>query len=351
MEELKEVLRKLSQTPGVAGYEGKVARLAAALFTGPATEVKEDRLGNVIAYKKGRQGDGALKVMVAAHMDEIGFLVSGLKKGFLRVAPVGSFDIRTLMNQEVTVHGREDLPGIFTAPPPHLTAPEDRGKAVALEKLLVDTGFSEEELKGRVRVGDLVSIRGDFRELSGSTVAGKAMDDRAGLAVLYGCLKELEKLNHGPDVYVVATVQEEVGYRGALVSSYGITPDVGIAVDVTHGELPGVPKHETFALGKGPALGFGPNVHPAVYQRLEQTAAECGIKAPRELIPGGSGTDAMAIQIAREGAATGIVSIPLRYMHTSVETLDLADIQSAARLLAFFIRDLEVSFKEVLTCC
>lgn len=350
MEELKEVLKELTQTPGVAGYEGKVAARMASLMGGLGAQVKEDNLGNVIALKKGRQGDKALKVMVAAHMDEIGFFVSGLEKGFLRVAAVGSFDFRTLVNQEVTVHGREDLPAIFSAPSPHLTEKEERSKGMTLDKLFVDTGLSENKLKQLVRVGDPVSVKGDFRELCGSRVAGKAMDDRAGLAVLYQGLKELEKMHHGPDVYAVATVQEEVGYRGALVSSYGITPDVGIAVDVTHGEMPGVPGHDAFALGKGPTIGWGPNIHPAVFKRMEKTAADYGIPAHKEIIPGGSGTDAMAMQIAGEGAATGILSIPLRYMHTSVETLDMRDIKNAALLLAFFIRDLEASFKEVLTC-
>jgi len=350
MEDLKEVLKELSQVPGVAGYEGGVARKVMGLFAPLTDSVREDNLGSVIAFKKGKGEDPPLKVMLAAHMDEIGFLVSGFEKGFLRLVAVGGFDYRTLVNQEVTVHGREDLPGVFGAASPHLTGKEERAKGVKPDKLFVDTGLSEDRLKQLVRVGDLVSIKGDFRELGGSTVSGKALDDRAGLAVLYGCLQELQKMHHGPDVYAVATVQEEVGYRGAMVSSYGIVPDVGIAVDVTHGEMPGVPKQDTFALGKGPALGFGPNIHPAVFARLEKTAADHGIPAPREIIPGGSGTDAMAMQIARSGVATGIVSIPLRYMHTSVETLDLRDVRSAGRLLAFFLRDLEGSFKEVLTC-
>lgn len=183
MDDLKEVLRDLSQVPGVAGYEGEVARLTAALFEGRA-RVKVDSLGNLMAFKKGSQTENPLKVMLAAHMDEIGFLVSGLDKGFLRVSPVGGFDSRTLVNQEVRVHGRRDLPGIFNAFSPHLTSQEDREKGVKPEELFVDTGLPEKELKETVRVGDRVSIRGDFISLAGHVVAGKAMDDRAGLAVL-----------------------------------------------------------------------------------------------------------------------------------------------------------------------
>jgi tetrahedral aminopeptidase len=351
MDRLKEVLKLLSQTPGVAGYEQEVARLALNLFSGHATEVKTDKLGNVIAYKAGAGEKNPLKVMIAAHMDEIGFMVSSLEKGYLRVAPVGGFDYRTLVNQEVTVHGRRDLVGIFNSFSPYLSEKDEAGKGVELERLFVDTALSEEELSDVVRVGDLVTVYSDFLELEGDVVSGKALDDRAGVAILYACLQELEKLVHSSDVYAVATVQEEVGWRGAFTSAYKIVPDIGIAVDVTHGELPGVPKYDTFRLGKGPTIAFGPNIHPAIYERLEKTAQEHGIPSHKEIIPGGSGTDAMAMQISRAGLATGVVSIPLRYMHTSVETMNMKDLKNAGRLLAYFIRDLDASFREVLKCC
>jgi endoglucanase len=270
--------------------------------------------------------------------------VTKLEKGFLHFTEVGGFDERTLLGQEVTVHGRKDLPGIIGSRPPHVLPPEEREKTIPMDKLFIDVGVGKEELERLVRVGDLVTLRRKFTQLQGDLVAGKAFDDRTAVAAILICLEGLASIRHVWDVYAVATVQEEVGLRGAITSAYGLAPDVAIAIDVTFGNQPGVPEAETVKMDKGPAIGFGPNVHPKLYEALVEVAKELEIPYQVEPVPGGSGTDAWAIQVTREGIPTALLSIPLRYMHTSVETVSLKDVERTGRLMAGFIGKLDRGF-------
>jgi endoglucanase len=213
-----------------------------------------------------------------------------------------------------------------------------------MDKLFIDVGMGEEELERLVRVGDLVTLRRRFTQLQGDLVTGKAFDDRAAVASILVCLEGLASIRHVWDVYAVATVQEEVGLRGAITSAYGLAPDMGIAIDVTFGNQPGVSEAESVFIGKGPAIGFGPNIHPKLHQTLVEVAKELEIPYQVEPIPGRSGTDAWAIQVTREGIPTALLSIPLRYMHTSVETLSLKDVERTGRLMAGFIGRLDEGF-------
>lgn len=348
--EIKRFLKDICEAPGVSGYEHHVANIVKAAFCRYADEVRHDRLGNVVFFKRGT-GEKRPRILLAAHMDEIGFMVTKIEEGgFLRFSAVGGIDPRTIVGQEVLLYGREMLHGVIGAKPPHLTDDDEREKGHKLEDLHIDVALPEERVKKLVSVGDLAVIRRDFIQLAGNTVAAKAMDDRAGIAVLLQCLKELERLQHTADVYAVATVQEEVGVRGAATATYGVVPDIGIAVDVTHGEMPGVPDHDTCNLGKGPGVTIGPNIHPKVGQEIIRVAKEYRIPYQLEVYPGPTGTDARAIQVTRGGIPTGLVSIPLRYMHTSVELLDMEDIKHAGRLLASFIASVDSAFVEGLTC-
>jgi endoglucanase len=280
-------------------------------------------------------------------MDEIGLIVTSLDKGFLRFTQVGGFDVRTLMGQQVTVHGRQDLSGIIGCRPPHVLSAEDRKKPVPMDQLFIDVGLSQAELEQQVRVGDLITIRRAFTELQNDLVCGKAFDDRAAVVAIAVCLDTLQTLQHGWDVYGVATVQEEVGLRGATTSTFGIVPDVGIAIDVGFGRQPGVDDLVAIDLGKGPALCMGPNIHPAVFGRLKSVAGEQEIPFQVEISPRGrTGTDAGAIQVTREGIPTGLLSIPLRSMHTPIETLSIKDVARTGRLLAHFIASLDESFMD-----
>jgi endoglucanase len=348
--QIKEFLKEITEASGVSGYEAPVRELVRTEFAQYADELRTDVLGSLIALKRGQrpQGTPQRSVMLAGHMDEIGLLVTQLEKGYLRFATVGGFDLRVLLGQEVIVHGRRDLPGIIGSRPPHVLSPEDREQVVPLDKLFVDVGLSQDELAKNVRVGDIITLQRQFTELAGGLVAGKAFDDRAAVACIDSCLQHLASMKHSWDVYAVATVQEETGLKGALTSAFGIEPDIGVAIDVGHGNMLGVSEVDTVAVGGGPAIGFGPNIHPLLYAGLVDTAQQYEISNQTDPIPGASGTDAWAMQVTREGLPTALISIPLRYMHTTVETLALKDVERIGRLLALFITHLDESFAQEL---
>jgi tetrahedral aminopeptidase len=339
-----ELLRQLSEAAGVSGYEDAVRALVRDALAPLADSLRTDALGNLIALQRG-EGEGRRpSIMLAAHMDEIGLMVSGYAGGFLRFHTVGGVDLRTLPGQEVTVHGRQPLAGIVASRPPHVLSAEERSKPVPLDKLFIDVGLGEETLRQQVQVGDLVTMRRDFVSLAGGYASGKALDDRAGVVSLAVCLELLRGVRHSWDVYAVATTQEEIGLRGATVSAYGVAPDIAIAVDVGFGKQQGVAESKTIAMDGGPAIAMGPNVHPLMHQRLVATAKQQEQKYQTEVIAGASGTDGWAIQVAREGIPTAVLSIPLRYMHTTVETICVRDIERTGRLMAQFIRGLDDAF-------
>lgn len=347
-----DLLRRLSEGAGVSGSEGEVAKLLVEVLRPYADSVDRDRLGNVIAFKEGEGPTPRPRVLLSAHMDEIGLLVTGWEDGgFLRFSTVGGVDIRTLLGQEVIVHGTRILPGVIGAKPPHLQSPAERKEAIDGEKMYIDTGLkARDELERLVPIGSVVTIARKLQVLAQGRVAGKALDNRAGVMVLVGCLKELMAVKHKADVYAVATVQEEVGIRGAITSSHGINPDLGIAIDVCHGDMLGMAEDEGYPLDKGPAIGFGPHVHHQLYRALRDSAERVGITYQVEPSPTPAGTDAWGIQIARRGIPTALISIPLRYMHTSVETLSMRDVAETIRLLLAFIQGLESAFVEGLSC-
>jgi putative aminopeptidase FrvX len=344
--QIARLLKKLSEARGVSGYEAEVRGIVAGEFGRYADDVQTDKLGNVIALKRGEGDEPRRRIMLAGHIDEIGLMVTKLDKGFLRFTSVGGFDERTLLGQEVTVHGRKDLPGIIGSRPPHVLPQEEREKTIAMDKLFIDVGMGEEGFNRLVRVGDLVTLRREFTQLKGGLVVGKSFDDRAAVAAILVCLEGLASARHAWDVYAVATVQEEVGMRGAVTSAYGLVPDAAIAIDATFGNQPGVSEAETVEMGKGPAIAFGPNVHPKLYETLVQVAKDLEIPYQVEPIPGRSGTDAWAIQVTREGIPTALLGIPLRNMHTSVETVSLKDVERTGRLMAGFIGKLYEKFME-----
>ncbi len=351
------LLKRLSDAVGLSGYERPVRALIKEEFGRYADEVRTDKMGNLIALKRGASlkdnEDPRRRVMLAAHMDEIGLMVTTVEEGFLRVAPVGGMDERLLPAQPVLVHGsvngEHTLPGVIASVPPHLVPNHERGKVVPTEKLFVDVGLPPEEVAKRVRVGDLVSFRQEALELTGGLLSGKAMDDRASVAALAVCLELLSGMLHTWDVYAVATVQEEVGLKGALTSAFGVSPDVAIAVDVTFANQPGAPEDQTFPLGKGPTIGIGPNFHPRLYEALVETAKKQEIPYHVEPLPGASGTDAWAIQVCHEGIPTALLSIPERYMHSPVEVIAVKDVERTGRLLAHFIAGLAPDFLATLT--
>ena len=347
----KDLLQALSRGKGVSGYEADLVPLLTEAFAPLVDQVKEDKLGNLIMLRRGRGTEPRKKIMLAAHMDEIGLVITGYETGgVLRVSNIGGIDDRVLLAQQVVVHGRKDLVGVIGAKPPHIQEPGEQDKSVKISDLFIDVGLDDETLRELVDIGDMATLAQQPVGLLNERFAGKAFDDRAGVVVMYLCLEILARLSHASDVYAVATVQEEVGIRGATVSTYGIVPDIGIALDVGHGDIPGVPAYDTLPLGKGSGIAIGPQVHPQIYDRLLKIAKQWGIPYGIEPATSPAGTDAYAIQITQQGIPTALISLPLRYMHTPVETLEWSDLEAAARLLAMFICSIDSEFVEGLRC-
>jgi endoglucanase len=279
-------------------------------------------------------------------MDAIGLMVNDIVDGFLRLTQVGGVDARVLPGQLVTVHGREDLPGVIVQPPSHLLPPGNADKLVPIEYLLVDVGLSVRQVERKVRIGDLISFAQQPLELGSNLLAGHSLDNRASVAALTECLLILQDRRLAWDVWAAATVQEEESLAGAFGSAYQLRPTVAVAIDVTFASGPGSPGHKTYPMDKGVTLGWGPNVHPALHKVFVEVADKFEIPYKMEVMPRHSGTDAMALQMVAEGIPTMVVGIPLRYMHTPVELVSMKDLRRAGRLLAEFAAQLDESFTD-----
>jgi tetrahedral aminopeptidase len=345
------LVRKLTEARGPSGYEAEIRETVRALFGAHANEVRVDALGNCIALRRGTglPGDARPSLMLAGHMDEIALVVLQVEKGFLRLAQVGGFDPRVLFGQEVVVHGARELPGLIVSVPPHFTDAAEREKPVPLDRLFVDVGLPASEVASLVSVGDLITLRPRWTALSGGYAACKSMDDRTSVAAIALCLEELAGRSHAWDVYAVATVQEEVGLAGAMTAAWGIAPTAAIALDVTFGLQPGLSATEALKMDAGPSIALGPNFHPRIFDRLVSAASGSEIPYQVEPLPGPSGTDAWAIQVSHSGVPCGLLSIPVRSMHSPVETVCLRDIERTARLLTEFICRLDRDFADSLT--
>jgi endoglucanase len=345
-------LRELCLAPGLSGYENPVRDLLRQAWSPLTDELKTDALGSLWATQSGTGKQPRPRLMLAAHMDAIGLMVTQVVGEFLRVTEIGGIDARVMPGQLVTVHAAGgDLPGVVAQPPSFLLPKANREGVVPLSELLVDTGLPADEVRRQVRIGDLISFAQPPRELQNGSFSAKSLDNRASVAALSVCLEVLREREHTWDVVAVATVQEEEGLTGARTAAFALHPDVAIAVDVTFGDGPNVKEfaHRTNKLGGGPVIGLGPNIHPALQAALCRTAERLEMPFETEVMPSHSGTDAFAIQIAREGIPTALVSIPLRNMHTPVEMVALKDVSRAGRLLAEFAVELTPDYLSRLT--
>ncbi|MBE3101969.1 MAG: M42 family metallopeptidase [Firmicutes bacterium] len=344
---MKELLAELINIPGVSGYEEEVAKRVAMEFSKYCDEVNTDSFYNVYGVKRGNTTDSSPKVMLAAHMDEIALMVKDIDdNGFLRFTNIGGVDQRVLLAQEVIVHGKEKLLGIVASKPPHILEANETQKAIKMQDMSIDIGMNVDKVKKLVHIGDLITFNSPLVSMQGDMVNGKSIDDRAGVVMLVEVMKELEHLRYQAEVYSVATVQEEVGTRGAIISTYKVEPDIGIAIDVTHGDTPDASKEDTHPMDKGIVVCMGPNMHPGLTEKLIGLAKEYGIECQIGVTARPTGTDARSIQISRSGVPTILIEIPLRYMHTTVETLNLDHIKKGARLIALFIASLKEGWQE-----
>jgi len=339
-----EFFRQALETPSASGYEGAVQQLVRDYAADFADDVKTDVHGNVIAVKN---AEAPLRLMFAGHCDQIGLIVQHIDdEGFLYIQTIGGWDPMMLIGQRMTVWtGEGPVFGVIAKKPIHLLTEEDRKKVPKIKDLWLDIGAADKEQAEKiVRVGDAVTVQLAFNQVRNNRAVSAAMDDKAGMWVVIEALRRADKNKLQCALYAVSTVQEEVGLRGARTSSFGIDPHVGVAVDVTHAtDCPTIEKKEEgdINLGKGPVIYRGPNMNHKVVERLIKTAKQNNI--PYQLGAEGraTGTDANAIQINRAGVATGLVSVPNRYMHSPVEMISLDDLDQAAELLARFAEGLE----------
>jgi len=348
-----DLLKELSELPGPSGFETQVSDFIQETWQSLADEITVDRVGSLVALKRGEGPEPRSKIMLAAHMDEIGLMVTKIESfpdtgsGFLRVSGLGGIDSRQLYGQRVIVHGSigesSDIPGVVGSLPPSMLPKSGNGRSTGLQDLVVDLGLSIDAIKKFVSVGDSISIRQPLRKLLNKRVAGKAFDNRVSVVVLTKCLEMIAKRSHSWDVLAVATAQEETVLLGAYTSAFRLEPNAAIAIDVTFAKGPGATEELTYKLGGGPTNGIGPNVHPGMFDALNDAADRIEMDVHVEPHSRMSGTDAIGIQMARQGIPTGLVSIPIRYMHMSSEVVSLVDIKRTARWITEFIVGLDDS--------
>ena len=338
------ILKELIATSGLSGNEIEVREAIQKTWAPLVDELSLSKLGSLHGLKQGDATAPRPRILISTHMDAIGLMVTGIAGEFLRVTHVGGIDPRILPGQLVKVHGKEVLPGLVIKPPDHLLPESACGKPVEIQHLFVDPGLTQQEVAELVTVGDLVSFAQEPLEMAGDILVGHSLDNRASVAALTVCLQELQTLKHRWDVWAVASVQEEVTYAGAYTSGYEIHPDLAVAIDVTFATGPGTADYNAYPLESGPALGWGPVIHPALFREFKTIAEELEIPYSKDVLPRLSWTDADAIQVTAEGIPTMLLSIPLRYMHTPVEMIALKDVTRTGRLLAEFIAKLPVDF-------
>lgn len=344
---IKEFLFDVCSTQFVSGFEHTNGSILTKYFEPYTDSYEKDKVGSYIFKSEGTNGK---KIMLAAHIDEIGLMVTKvLDGGFLSFTSVGGINPASLVAQDVTVFGKENVFGVIGIKPPHVTTEDERNKPLKLKDLYIDTGYPKERLEKMVRVGDVATIRRTPLQLQGTVVSAKAFDDRACVAVMLETAKELKKLSHKSSIYYAATAQEETGYRGSTAASYKVNPDIGIILDVGFGMTPDMPA-ETAHLGKGPVVAYGGRLNHKLTKKFVEVCKLYNFPMQYEAIPSRTGTDTEALQVNREGIPCILLSIPLRYMHTSVETIDIADVENAGKAIARFINELDNSDLEEILC-
>ena len=333
---LESLLVELAEVPGASGREAGVAAAIAGRLNAAGIETRFDRLGNLYATILSGQPGAKPTLLLSAHMDTIGLVVRDVDEhGVVRILPIGGVNRRTLLGLEVWIHGKERVFGVVGATPPHLTTPAERKKVAPWEQFFVDTGLGASEVRALVRPGDWITFATAPVRLGNGRLSSPGLDNRAGVAaVLWSGLRLAASRAALPvDVVLCFTVQEELGTRGAAAAEPAPLPDAAVVVDVGFGDMPGVKPRDSIGFGSGPALTSGPNIHPGVRRYLAAVAERLGVRVQDEVMAGSSGTDAWELQVAGVGIPSAVVSIPLRYMHSTVEAVNLADLEQAARLL------------------
>ncbi len=345
--DFRQTIRALSEPPGVSGYERHAAECAEKLLAPLCDEVRTLPLYAVAGTRYAAVPD-APRVLLDAHIDQIGFIVTGYAgEGFLRFTTCGGFDPRVLPAKEVLIHTKSGvLHGVIACLPPHLRDAQ-RSAAIVIEDLFIDSGLTDEEARREIPVGTSVTVAAPPLAMGEDFIGGAALDDRACFASILYAMELLRGEPLPVEVTVVGSSREETGGTGAETAAFDLRPEYAIAVDVTHAWTPDAPPERTVPAGSGAAIGVGPHLNRRVSSTLVRLAGEQGIPYTREILCGRTGTNASNMQIVRTGTATGLVSLPLRYMHTACEVIREADARACGELLAAFIR----SFHEGVPRC
>ena len=338
-----DFLKKLLGTPSPSGFEEKIQRVCKEYMAPYVDDIHKDVHGNQY-HVLNKKTD--LRIMLAGHVDEIGLMVNTIDaKGFIGFVPIGGVDSAVLGGQRVTVHGRKGpVEGVIGRKAIHLTPEADRNKALEMHQMWIDIGAKDKkDAEKHVCIADPITIAVGYQELMNDMVVARALDDRVGAFVILEAVRLLAKRKINVAVYAVTTVQEEIGLRGAITSTYGCNPHAGLAVDVAwatdHPRGEGERYGET-AIGDGPIISCGPNINPVVHKGILAAAKKAKIPIQHLAMPRGTGTDANAMQLSRGGTATGLIGIPNRYMHTPVELVSLKDVENASKLIAEWIGSL-----------
>jgi len=336
-------LKDIVNTPSPSGYEEYAAEVYRKYTSSIADKVTTDVHGNVAAILNPA---AEMKVMLAGHIDEIGFIVHHISDdGLIYFSGIGGHDSVIPVGQRVWIHGSERVPGVIGRKAVHLLDDDERKKKPELRDMWIDVGASSRaEVEAVIQLGDVATFQAEFEHLMGDRATARGFDNKMGgfiVAETLRLLKEEGGLDPNVGVYAVATVQEEIGLRGARTSSYSIAAQTGLAVDVNHAiDYPGVSRtrYGSLDVGKGPSVMRGANSNPIVFKMIAEAAKEDGIPFQVDVAPGGTGTDGNAMQISGGGMAVGILGVALRYMHTPCELLSLTDVENCARLMAAYCR-------------
>jgi len=333
---LKETIFTLSETSGASGNEEKISAVVLGMLRkyAPDAEIKN---GNVIGNYGTFQENLPLLVL-DAHIDQVGFIVTYITdEGFIKFNQLGGIDRRLLPAQPVTIHGKKDIKGVICSIPPHLTS--GNTEVLKFEDMAIDTGLTKSELEENIQYGDSITYDVKCRELTGSRITGKALDDRCGIASILYALELLQDRKLKYNVTVIFSAQEELGERGAKIGAFEVNPDIALAVDVSFAYAIGEDEKKCGYLGKGAMIGISPSLSREISYSLINKAKEKNIPYQIEVMEGMTSTNADRYSVNREGAKTCTVSIPLRNMHTPVEVIDLKDVELTGRLIAEFIAE------------
>jgi endoglucanase len=344
--DLTAFLGGLTELRGITGDETPVAQKIADAFSPLCDSVSVDAMSNVIA----RAGSSGPRVMITAHLDEIGLLATDVEEdGAIRIGQVGGVDPRILPGSRVTVYAEEGpMPGVVGAVPPHLLSKEDQKKNYELSKLHVDMGLPPERVRALVRPGTPVTLFGPLRALQNNRRTGKSIDDRCGVAVMLRTAELLQGRELPAQIFFVAAAQEETSSFGAMTSAHTIRPDIGVVIDVTMAESPGCEGLDNVHPMDKVVMTEGPNVHPRLHRHIIDLAKRNRVDVQSSPTSSVEGTDASVLQLMHAGVPTVLVEIPLRYMHTTVETISMDVLEEVARLLAAFVVSLGPEWEELL---